>query len=617
MKQCIHTQETNIPDKIICTNTEKVLTFGPISRETCTRCAFNTNTLKPEGLGDKTARVLKSIKIKKKRGCGCTARQETLNNIFNRSPHSTPVGVTKWAVGVSTSKRVRSVLHKTLEGLYKNGWEPVVFAEPGSERVQGPLWIERPETIAPLYFDTLSKSGGFGAYQNFIQILADLLEYSPDAEAIMYVQDDCIFAEAVKQLLERDLWPSQNTGIVSPYTPNQKGYRSADIGIKRCNHKYLIAGQTLVFPRYVVEQILEHPLTASWKGRAIGSEKVPYKRRALDAFAGTVTKKLGLKNYFYNPSLVEHYEPADLRGKNSTLNHGPHVTFRRSHNFVGEDSNANKLQPYGWVRYQLPSKEQRFPRKPKYSSQEILVAIPFVDRPDLTLKCLEHLRRSRLKHKEKLKVFLIDNGSNYLQVKEVYRYSEKYFKTNIQYNSQNLGFTKAINQAIEESNNQHILILNNDCFVSRDCITKLVMHLEWHPQTAATSPCTTDRGILSLRKEDNLIESGLEHYKGLSIEEIQKQLRRVRVHPKSYLPWSCCLLHANMVAQIGLLPEILDTGLAVDNWWAEQAKKRGYRLLQCYDAFAHHTHSATFKSLNINRNKKLKQATAQLRRLLK
>src|SRR3989344_2530388 len=55
-------------------------------------------------------------------------------------------------------------------------------------------------------------------------------------------------------------------------------------------------------------------------------------------------------------------------------------------------------------------------------------------------------------------------------------------------NSSNLGFATANNQGWQEAHGQYILLLNNDTLVEPDFLTKLVAHIEAHPEVGVVQP---------------------------------------------------------------------------------------------------------------------------------
>jgi len=384
--------------------------------------------------------------------------------------------------------------------------------------------------------------------------------------------------------------------------------------------RYLIAGQTYIFPRHVVEQILAHELSTNWRGRFHGkTDHIPDKK-ALDAYVGEVTRRLGLRRYFYNPSLAEHLG-GRRKANSSLMGHGRHVGFRRAGRFVGFDALASDVfrghEP--WVRYDQPSGDQRFTQpRPNVASEKVAVVIPSVDGLDLTTKCLEHLRQHR--GEIDVEVIYVDNGSTAGVADQV----EQLLTTlklpgQVIRNAENFGFTRACNQGIAVAGDRHVLLLNNDCFLGPGCLPNLVKHLVWHPRVAAVTPLTGDQGANSLRKRDRRRHVGI-HVKRLQWKwddpvHCAAHCKREQVSTENVLPFFCALLHRDSLREVGPLDESFLDGLAADDEWCLRVGKAGWKCLVCYDAFAAHLHKTTFKRLGLNRRQQLRAAQRKLRSL--
>jgi hypothetical protein len=209
--------------------------------------------------------------------------------------HPLPPGVTTWAVGITAAPRPKSQLARTVNSLRRAGFEPTIYAEPGTHLGSLPYGVEvvrRPQRL--------------GCWRNYVQTLRDL--HTRGADAVFIVQDDMVVARGLRRFLERDLWPSTNVGAVSVYCPNFPAYEEngqADlVTLKKINHRNLMGACGLVFPQSTVGKILEHPLAHIWRGSVRGEQPDPVLKKATDAWVGNVTRELGLPNYFYHPSFM-------------------------------------------------------------------------------------------------------------------------------------------------------------------------------------------------------------------------------------------------------------------------------------------------------------------------
>lgn len=518
-----------------------------------------------------------------------------------------------WGVAVNAAPRPVSSLRETLLSVTDQGWSDVlVFAEPGTQSVELPggcRMIYRPETIAaPVYAsDRLGPHGKFGAWQNFVQTLADMLIAFPNANALLYVQDDVQFARNAKSLLERDLWPSQKTGIVSAYCPNYEGYRSEIPKLQRVTQSNLMGALCYAIPRDAAEELLQLPSCQTWKGSVKKQINPPWKRKALDAFAGHAIKELERKVYFYSQSLVEHFSPRGNKIANSAVGNGNNVGFRREYKFVQGDAVGHFPQP--WVRWDSSGEQQFAATKPNVSREPVHVVIPGYGLPDVTISCLEALTRSVTP----VNVCYIDNGSDTESFEQVQEYIETHFEhCDIVRNTTNRGFTHAVNQGLGLANGRHVLVLNNDCRMAPVALRNMLTHLEWHPKVASVCPTTNDDGVCSLKHLENRVACGTDAATG--VETTQNALIRCRVIPRDVLPWFCCLLHKEALRLVPSLPidKEIASGLAVDDWWSKKLVAMGWMHLQCYDAYAEHDHKTTFNAAGIDRNAEQRKAAKWL-----
>lgn len=224
----------------------------------------------------------------------------------NESHLSTMVDKT-WAVAVTAAPREGCTLKRCLASLRSCGWDPVVFAEPGSTQTNATtIWNEQK----------------LGAWHNFLSSVSWTLD-NTDANVILTVQDDSLFHPDSREFVESLLWPTRNTGFISLYTA--KHYSHGNPGLKKMNFKYLWGACALVWPREILEELLESSITKNWLGakpRSRRSEVFEHRRQNphlianVDTAIGHILVDMQADMYFVDPSPVQHI------AKHSTLGHG-------------------------------------------------------------------------------------------------------------------------------------------------------------------------------------------------------------------------------------------------------------------------------------------------------
>lgn len=98
---------------------------------------------------------------------------------------------------------------------------------------------------------------------------------------------------------------------------------------------------------------------------------------------------------------------------------------------------------------------------------------------DILKRCLDSIYKSTYNNYE---VFVVDNNSTDGSSKMV---EEQFPQVKLIANTQNLGFARANNQAINSTDSKYILTLNPDVLVYRDTLESMVNFIDTHPQAGA------------------------------------------------------------------------------------------------------------------------------------
>lgn len=93
-------------------------------------------------------------------------------------------------------------------------------------------------------------------------------------------------------------------------------------------------------------------------------------------------------------------------------------------------------------------------------------------------QCLDSVKRAS--EHLKVEVFVVDNDSKDGSIEMV---SKKYPEVRLIANKENVGFSKANNQAMEIAKGKYILLLNPDTVVGEDTLDKTFSYMEAHPET--------------------------------------------------------------------------------------------------------------------------------------
>lgn len=215
-------------------------------------------------------------------------------------------------VAVTTAPRKDCTLAYCLASIEACGWDPIVFAEPGSTETE---------------YRTVSNESKLGIWHNWLNSCRWCLS-NTTSKYIMTVQDDSLFHPDSKLFVDSLDWP-KNCGFVSLYTPKHyslnKQNRLRPIGVNRIVTKSLWGACALVWRRDTLKSVIETPTCKYWLGAQpkSGSKTVMENRKRnpslianSDTAIGKAINRLGLDMYFVDPSPVHHI------AKYSTISHG-------------------------------------------------------------------------------------------------------------------------------------------------------------------------------------------------------------------------------------------------------------------------------------------------------
>ena len=272
------------------------------------------------GAGDTLKTAIESIGAQKLaevftkitgKDCGCSGRQQAFNKWFKYREQITVV--------VTTAPRQENYLPHTLASLVSNHWEPIIFAEPGSNLdLVGQLKV-------------IQNSERLGAWRNWVQAC----RYAIDQKSpyILTMQDDTTVADGTAKFLESFEWPADDCGMVSLYTP-PKYIRNRDHGA--CNRiitSSLWGACAMLFRREELIRLLDTDVAKNWNGapfRTRTRPREPWEVANVDTAVGKMCRQAGMFPYFFNPSLAEHI------GVESSIGHKGYGVNRKAGNMVGD-----------------------------------------------------------------------------------------------------------------------------------------------------------------------------------------------------------------------------------------------------------------------------------------
>jgi GT2 family glycosyltransferase/tetratricopeptide (TPR) repeat protein len=215
------------------------------------------------------------------------------------------------------------------------------------------------------------------------------------------------------------------------------------------------------------------------------------------------------------------------------------------------------------------------------------IVIPTRNQLPFTRRCLESLREHYTLPYE---LIVVDNASTDGTLDYLRRCSDVRL---IEYN-ENRGHPSAVNQGIEASRGDRVLLLNNDTLVTRDALERLIAVMDSDPAVGLVGPCSNNAPGQQ-RVDAPYQLAGLEAYAA----ELAAR-RAGQTIDTDVLAGFCLLLRRELVDRVGLFDEMFGIGTYDDYDYCHRAGQAGYRLVIVADAFVHHFGSITLHAEGID-----------------
>ncbi len=182
-----------------------------------------------------------------------------------------------------------------------------------------------------------------------------------------------------------------------------------------------------------------------------------------------------------------------------------------------------------------------------------------------------------------------DNTPQYLQ-----EFCKQHSNIRIILNDSNHGFSAGMNQGIQSSDGDYVVLMNNDVVVTPGWLGRLVRHLEADHEIGMIGPVTNATGN-EARIETNY--RNMDEMREFAEKYTHQHLRDV--YPLRELAMFCVAIRRSLINQLGPLDERFSVGMFEDDDYAMRVRKEGFKILCAQDAFIHHHNLASFKTLPV------------------
>lgn len=207
--------------------------------------------------------------------------------------------------------------------------------------------------------------------------------------------------------------------------------------------------------------------------------------------------------------------------------------------------------------------------------------------PDMTLKCLETLKRET---HIPYKLIWIDNGSEEDNFHRVKKYVETFGNHLIFRFDNNRYYAEGTNKGIKLSESKYVVTLSNDVFVAKNWLTKLIKVLECQPEIGLISPLTDNIGSNCPRASRAVPAHNL-----LQPDEPYERINELPLrftYCKDNVSMFCAVLRRKMIDEVGLLDERF-TCYGNDFDYNDRIRQAGWKIAVVLNCFVHHLHKIT------------------------
>jgi len=229
--------------------------------------------------------------------------------------------------------------------------------------------------------------------------------------------------------------------------------------------------------------------------------------------------------------------------------------------------------------------------RPLYPKASILIL--FHNNLALNRQCIESIYR----HTDwpDFELVLVDNASTDGSRQYAEELAAGHANVKLVLNDCNESFARGNNQALDKSDGQYVVFLNNDTIVTQGWLTRLIGYLERDTSIGLVGPVSNAVGNEAKIKVPYTSPEGIEPF---AREHCRKHDGKSFEIPM--LALFCAAMPRKLLDRLGGLDERFGVGMFEDDDLAMRIHQAGFRTVCAQDAFVHHFQRGTFKLLGEN-----------------
>ena len=183
-------------------------------------------------------------------------------------------------------------------------------------------------------------------------------------------------------------------------------------------------------------------------------------------------------------------------------------------------------------------------------------------------------------------VYLINDCDDELTINCLNNLEKKYNKIKILTNKRNLGFIKTTNKGMKESKADYVLLLNTDCIVSKNTISKLISHIENNPKIGLICPISSNAA--------NLTYEMFEGFSFMQMDELFENKFKGIDFDACTVVGNCLMITRDCIEKTGYLDEAYGTGYGEETDYQFKAMEKGFEAKVAIDTYVFHKSEVSF-----------------------
>jgi len=279
---------------------------------------------------------------------------------------------------------------------------------------------------------------------------------------------------------------------------------------------------------------------------------------------------------------------------------GPSSFVQQVERALREDDETRRAERRSWASgHDWGARGQAFLEAIRTAYPKVSVVVLCYNNWADTQACLESVLSLSQYPDERLEIIVVDNASTD-ETPEGLDALAKPGRVKVIRNDTNLGFAAGNNVGMRAATGDIVILLNNDTYVTRGWIRRLIRPLMSDGRVGLSGPLTNNIGN---EQKVSIRYTTMDEMQRLALQLTDAHLGST--YTTDGLAFFCVAIRREVMTDVGLLDEEYGVGFFEDDDYCRRATAKGWRMVIADDAFVHHKLSATFERLGAEARREL------------